>query len=261
MAEELSGVEAVARVLKEEGVPQAFGIHGSHIWVMLGQICESGIRMIHMRHEQSGVYAADGWGRVTRRPGVCFGTASPGLYNMVGALAHAYWARSPVVAIVGQHPTTQDGWGSWQEAYGEDVCRTVTKWSKRVLDPGLVAFWMQKAFRDATAYPPGPVLVEIPSNVLGMLGETRKTPQVGYVPQGRSFRPKPAQGELAEVEKAVHLLLKADKPIVEAGNGIFWADASEDLKEFIELTQIPVHTRRMGRGAVREDHPLAFTGG
>ena len=261
MVEELSGVEAVARVLKEEGVPRVFGIHGSHIWGMLGEICGAGIRMIHMRHEQSGVYAADGWGRVTRRPGVCFGTASPGLYNMVGALAHAYWARSPVVALVGQHPTTQDGWGSWQEAYGEDVCRTVTKWSKRVLDPGLVGFWMQKAFRDATAYPPGPVLVELPSNVLGMLGETRKTPQVGYVPPGESIRPKPAQGDMAEVERAVSLLLKAEKPIVEAGNGIFWADASEDLKEFVELTQIPVHTRRMGRGAVREDHPLAFTGG
>ena len=116
MEEELSGAEAIARVLKEEGVPQIFGVHGGHIWSMLGATCEAGIRMIHMRHEQSGTYAADGWGRVMRRPGVCFGTAGPGLYNMVGALSHAYLSRSPVVAIAGQHGTTQDGWGPFTDS-------------------------------------------------------------------------------------------------------------------------------------------------
>ena len=261
MAEELSGVQAVSRVLKEEGVKQVFGVHGSHVWGLLNQICQDGIKMIHMRHEQSGAYAADGWGRVARTPGVCFGTAGPGAYNMVGALAHAQLCRSPVIAITGQHPTTQDGWGSWQEAYGEEACRPVTKWSKRVLDTGSVAYWMQKAFRDAVAYPPGPILVEIPQNVLGLLGNAPTAPQLGYLPKGENNGPTPAQGDPGEVEKAVRMLLGATNPIVMAGNGIFWARASEELREFVELTRIPVHTRRMGRGAVPEDHPLAFTGG
>ena len=261
MPEEISGVQAVARILKEEGVKQVFGIHGGHIWGLLGAICESEIKMLHMRHEQSGVYAADGWGRASRTPGVCFGTASPGIFNMVCALAHAYHSRSPVVAIVGQHPTNQDGWGAWQEAYGEEVCKSFTKWSKRVLDTNQISFWMQKAFRDALAYPPGPVLVEIPANVLGRLESPTKAVQMGYLPKGANPRPTPAQAPLAEVEKAVRMLLKAEKPIVVAGNGVYWADASEELKEFVELTQIPVHTRRIGRGAVREDHPLSFTGG
>lgn len=262
MAEELSGGQAVAKILKEEGVPQIFGVHGGHIWSMMAAACEAGIRMIHMRHEQSGAYAADGWGRVTRRPGVCFGTAGPGLYNMVGALSHAYLSRSPVVAIAGQHGTTQDGWGSFQEAYGEDVCRTFTKWSKRVIDMSMVSYWMQKAFQDALAYPPGPVLVEIPANIMGVTGQgAEKALQVGYVPKEENVRPSAAQGDAVEVETAVRMLLEAERPIIVGGGGVYWADASEELREFVELTQIPVHTRRIGRGAVPENHPLAFTGG
>jgi acetolactate synthase I/II/III large subunit len=261
MEEEITGVEAVARVLKEEGVPQVFGIHGSHIWAMLSKICESGIKMIHMRHEQSGVYAADGWARCARKPGVCFGTASPGLYNMTTGLAHAFHSRSPVVAIAGQHPTTQDGWGSWQETYGAEVCQPFTKWSKRVLHTNQISFWMQKAFRDAQAYPPGPVLVEIPSNILGRLESSTKASQAGYMPLGQSAGPKPAQGDPAEVERAVRMLLEAKRPMVVAGNGVYWSDGAEELRTFVELARIPVHTRRIGRGAVREDHPLAITGG
>jgi acetolactate synthase-1/2/3 large subunit len=180
---------------------------------------------------------------------------------MVCALAHAYHSRSPVVAIVGQHPTNQDGWGAWQEAYGEEVCRSFTKWSKRVLDTSQISFWMQKAFRDALAYPPGPVLVELPSDVLGRMESPAKAVQTGYLPKGANAAPTPTQAPSAEVERAVRMLLKAEKPIVVAGNGVYWAEASEELKEFVELTQIPVHTRRIGRGAVREDHPLSFTGG
>lgn len=261
MANEMSGVEAVSKILKEEGVQQIYGVHGAHIWGMLEKVCGDGINMMHFRHEQSGVYAADGWARVMRKPAVCFGTASPGMYSMVGALAHAYLCRSPIVAIVGQHPTDQDGWGSWQEAYGEDVCRTFTKWSKRVLDTETISFWMQKAFRDAVAYPPGPVLLEIPGNVLGRMGNAVSAPQIGYVPKGENEVPRPSQGDPVEVEKAVSMLLKSEKPIVMAGNGVYWSEASDELREFVELTQIPVHTRRIGRGAVPEDHPLTFTGG
>lgn len=259
--EELSGGQAIAKILKEEGVPQVFGIHGGHIWSMLSAVCKEGIKMIHMRHEQSGAYSADGWGRVSRRPGVCFGTAGPGLYNMLGALAHAYLARSPVVALVGQHGTRQDGWGPFQEGYGEDACRSFTKWSKRVIDTGMVSYFVQKAFRDAVAYPPGPVLVEIPADVLGMLGQNpHKAEQVGYVSPGQISEPGRSQGDAVEVEKAVRLLLEAERPLVLGGNGIYWSEASKELEEFVELLQIPVNTRRIARGAVPENHPLAFTG-
>ncbi len=261
MDEGITGVDAVARVLKEEGIQHVFGIHGAHIWAMLCRICEAEIKMIHMRHEQSGVYAADGWARASRTPGVCFGTASPGIFNMVAGLAHAFHSRSPVVAIAGQHPTTQDGWGAWQEAYGSEACKTITKWSKRVTNTGQISFWLQKAFRDALAYPPGPVMVEIPSNILGRMEASVKAPQTGYVPKGENVRPTPAVGDPTSIEKAVRMLMEAEKPIVVAGNGVYWADAAEELRTFVELTRIPVHTRRIGRGAVREDHPLAITGG
>jgi acetolactate synthase-1/2/3 large subunit len=181
---------------------------------------------------------------------------------MLGGLAHAYLSRSPVVAIVGQHGTAHDGWGPFQEGYGEEVCRGFTKWSKRVLSIGTVSYWVRKAFRDAVAYPPAPVLVEIPIDVMGALGQSpEKAAQVGYMPKGENTQPRPAQGDPADVEEAVRLLLGAEKPIVLAGGGVYWAEAAEELREFIELMQIPVHTRRIGRGAVPENHPLAFTGG
>jgi acetolactate synthase-1/2/3 large subunit len=125
----------------------------------------------------------------------------------------------------------------------------------------MVGYWMQKAFRDAVAYPPGPVLVEVPVDVMGALGQNpRKAVQVGYVPKGGREGVKPAQGDSGEVEKAVRLLLGAERPVVVAGGGVYWADAMEELRELVELMAIPVHTRRIGRGAVREDHPLAFSG-
>lgn len=251
--------QLVVRILKEEGVKFFCGVHGGHLWPMQLALAEGGLKMYHLRHEQTGPYISDGWGRVTGRPGVCFGTAGPGMYNMVPGLAHAFLCNSPVVAIAGQHETVHDGWGPFQEGYAEDVCRTFTKWSKRVVDPRTVAYHLQKALRDAVAYPPGPVLLEIPVNVLGRKHEEET--QTGYLPSERSAELCKAEADPAVVEKIVRMLLEAERPIVIGGNGIYWSGASEELKEFVELLNIPVHTRRMGRGAVPENHPLAFSGG
>lgn len=262
MVEKFSGAEAVARILREEGVKHVFGIHGGHIWSMLQSICDQGIKMIHMRHEQSAAYAADGWARATRQPGVCFGTAGPGFYNMVPGLAHAYLVGSPIVALLGRHRTYESGWGPFQEGYAVETCKSFTKAVRLVEDITNVSYILRKSFRDALAYPPGPVVVEIPTDLLGVLGPTaERDEQRGYLSMDQMARSGAPQGDPLLVEEAVRMLLNANSPLLVGGNGIFWSDASREFQEFAERWRIPVHTRRMGRGAVPEKNPLAVMGG
>jgi len=257
---EIKVAGVVAKVLKEEGVEWYAGVHGGHIWQLMVAIDRAGIKCYHMRHEQSGVYMADGWARASGKPGVAMGTAGPGFGNMISAMYQAYLARSPVVCLLGQHDTSEDGWGPFQEAYAEPLSGYFTKWTKRLVDPSMAAYLMQKAFRDATTYPPGPVAIELPVNILGTIAGDEDSLR-GYLPKGRCADPSRPAGDPQMVEKSVRMLLEAKKPVVIGGDGIYWSKASEELKEFVELLGIPVYTRRMGRGAVPEDHPLAFGAG
>ena len=251
---------AVARVLKEEGIEWYSGVHGGHIWNLMGEIAREGIRMYHMRHEQSGVYCAEGWARSTGKPGVCFGTAGPGYGNMISGMYQAYQSRSPVICLLGQHATSEDGWGPFQEGYAEPVASHFTKWTRRVIDPSMAAYYVKKAFRDAMTYPMGPIALELPTNILGQVAGDENDLR-GYLPTGRVANPSQPAGDPQVVEKAVSMLIKAQRPIIVAGDGIFWSKASAELKELVEMLSIPVITRRMGRGAVPEEHPLAFGAG
>src|SRR5205823_2785698 len=160
------GGALVARVLGAAGVRHLFTVNGGHIWPILAHLREHAVQMIHMRHEQSCAYAADGYARTSGRPGVLSVTAGCGLTNAVTGLCVAGLTGSPVVCISGQHPTTEDQLGSFQEAYGADICRTFSKFTKRVLDWSTIGLDLRLAFREATAPPPGPAVLEIPTNVL-----------------------------------------------------------------------------------------------
>ncbi len=255
---ETYGGEIVGKVLKEEGVKYFFGIQGAHMWGLLLGISGQDIQMIHMRHEQAGVYAADAYARVTQSPGVCFGTAGPGMQNMVAGISQAYLARSPVVALFGQHSPVEDGLKGLQVGWGAEVVRTMTKWGLRVVDGNTIGYWVRKALRDSLTYPPGPVALDLPP--VATVPQFREDRQryagwrgpVSTVPAG------PADEKL--VEKAVRILLEAKKPLIMGGDGIYWSNASAELKELVELLQVPVNTRRMGRGAVPDDHQLAVGG-
>jgi acetolactate synthase-1/2/3 large subunit len=143
-----------------------FAVHGGHSWSILHAVHQQGIKIIHMRHEQSCAYAADGWARVTGQPGVLSVTAGPGMTNAISGIAQAYNARSPIIALPSQHPTIEDHKGSLQEAYGAEMCRGITKMARRITDWTTIAYNLQRAFREAMAPPPGPVLVEFPVDIL-----------------------------------------------------------------------------------------------
>jgi acetolactate synthase-1/2/3 large subunit len=256
-AVKIDGGALVARVLQSQGVKYLFAVNGGHTWPILAALRDHGIKLIHMRHEQSCAYAADGWARTTGTPGICSVTAGCGLTNAVTGLCAAGLAGSAVVCIAGQHPTTEDGLGSFQEAYGSEVCRSFSKFTKRVLDWSTIEVDLRRAFRDATSPPQGVALVEIPTNILyggGPESDQRRGAKV-YAPGELRSGADPHS-----IEQAIEILLAAKRPLIAAGEGIFWSGAAPELREFVELTKIPVYGRRTGQGAVAEDHPLAIRG-
>ena len=181
-----------------------FAVNGGHTWPILAVLREHGVKLIHMRHEQSCAYAADGWARSTGTPGVCSVTAGCGLTNAVTGLCAAGLAGSAVVCIAGQHPTTEDGLGSFQEAYGSEVCRSFSKYVKRVLDWSTIEVDLRQAFREAAAAPQGVALVELPTNILYQRGAESGQRRGAKVFGADDLR---SAGDPRSIERAIDILL------------------------------------------------------
>ena len=254
---EVDGGAIVSRVLQAQGVKYLFTVNGGHIWPILATLREHGIKLIHMRHEQTCAYAADAWARTTGTPGVCSVTAGCGLTNAVTGLCVAGLANSAVVCISGQHPTTEDALGSFQEAYGSEVCRSFSKFTKRVLEWSTIEVDLRQAFREATHPPQGVALVEIPTNILYQRGDPAVQRRGARVYGADDLR---AGADPRAIERAIAILRAAERPLIVAGDGVFWSGAAAQLREFAELAGIPVYARRTGQGALPEDHPLAVRG-
>lgn len=256
-AETVDGGAVVGRVLAACGVRHCFTINGGHIWPILARLREHDIHMIHMRHEQSCAYAADAYARTSRRPGVLAVTAGCGLTNAVTGLCVAGLTGSAVVCLAGQHPSTEDGLGSFQEAYGTEICGTFTRWTKRVLDWASIARDVRTAFRMALGPPPGPTLVEIPTNVLYARGvpDAQRPGAPVYAPDALR-----SAADDAAIERALALLGRAERPLLVAGDGVFWSDAAAELAALARALRIPVYSRRAAQGALPETDPLAVAG-
>lgn len=253
----VDGGELVGRVLESQKVKYLFAINGGHTWPILAALREHGVQLIHMRHEQACAYAADAYARTTATPGVCSVTAGCGLTNAVTGLCVAGLTNSAVVCIAGQHPTTEDYLGSFQEAYGTDVCRSFSKYVKRVVEWSTIEFDLRLAFREAMSPPQGPALVEIPTNILYHTDEEANQRRGAHVYDTDEIR---SAGDPARIERALELLVAAERPLIACADGIFWSGAAAELREFVELTGIPAYARRAGQGAIPEDHPLAVRG-
>lgn len=253
----IDGGALVGRILNQQKVKYLFAINGGHTFPILAHLRDNGVQLIHMRHEQACAYAADAYARTTATPGVCSVTAGCGLTNAVTGLCVAGLTGSAVVCIAGQHPTTEDYLGSFQEAYGSEICRSFSKFVKRVIDWSTIEVDLRQAFREAMAPPQGPTLVEIPTNILYHQDDAARQRKGAKVYPADELR---SQGDPQKIERALQLLLAAERPLIAAGDGIFWSDAAAELREFAEQTHIPTYARRAGQGAVPEDHELAVRG-
>ena len=253
----VDGGVLIGRILKEQNVKYMFAVNGGHTFPILATLRDNGIKLIHMRHEQATAYAADAYARVTGEPGVCCVTAGCGLTNAVTGLCGAALTHSSVVCLSGQHPTTEDYIGSFQEAYGSDVVSSFAKFGKRVLDWTTIEVDLRQAFREAKNPPQGVSMLEIPTNILYQTDDETKQRRGAKIYDTDAIR---SQGDPRSIEKTAELLFSAQRPLIAGGDGIFWSNAQEELKELAELTSTPVYCRRAGQGALDENSHLAIRG-
>ncbi len=247
---EINGGRLVAKVLKQEGVECIFGLSGGHIDPIFQGCLDEKIRVIDTRHEQAAVFMAEGWARVTGKPGVAVVTAGPGVTNAVTGLWNALERASPIIVFGGRSPLKEFEWGSLQDMDSLSLAQTVTKWARAGYETKRIAEYVSMAFRQALGGRPGPTYLEFPVDVLGAkVAEKEVTLPKNYRTTARP------QGDPALVKEAVDLLLGAERPLVITGSGVWWSQAAKELREFIELTKIPLSR---GQGSVPADHPLCL---
>jgi tartronate-semialdehyde synthase len=246
----MNPMEAVVRVLEDEGVEVAFGVPGAAILPLYEAMKDSSIRHLSVRHEEGGTHAADGWARITGEPGVCIGTSGPAGTNMITGLYTAQADSIPMVCITGQAKLDQLHKEAFQAVDIVDIARPVCKWAYQVKETAQLPWAFREAFRVAREGRPGPVLIDLPLDV-------QKGGEIEYDPvtDGPLAYLTPQPNERA-IAAALDMLEGAERPLILAGGGVILGEASEDLVAFAEELQIPVSPTYMGKGAIPEDHPL-----
>ncbi len=249
-----AGSKLVVEQLKREGVDTLFYIMGGPIIDLAGQAAEAGIRTVDVRHEQAAAMAAHAYARTTGRTGVCLSASGPAATNLLTGIANAWTDCAPVVALGGAAPTAQSGMDAFQEFDQVGCFRPVTRWAERALHTARLPELVNTAFRHAIGAKPGPVYLDLPGDVLYRRVESDNV----YFPPAAKRVPAPGDPEL--VARAIEMLRGAERPLVLSGSGVAWAGAERELGEFIDRTGIPFFTTPQSRGAIPEDHDLAFLG-
>ena len=251
---QLTGAQALIKSLEMEGVEVAFGLPGGCILPAYDPILESTLRHILVRHEQGAGHMAEGYAHVTGRPGVCIVTSGPAATNLVTPLMDAYMDSIPLVAITGQVPTHAIGTDAFQECDTVGITRSVTKHNELVMTPEDLPRVVREAFHIATTGRPGPVLVDVPKDVLTGLMEWHWPSDADITSGLPGYRPT-TRGNGKMIKEAARLISEARKPVLYVGGGILKARAAEALRALAELTGIPVVTTLMARGAFPDSHP------
>ncbi len=249
----INGAHGILRVLEEEGVDIVFGYPGGHVIPIFDALYDSKIKNILPRHEQGAAHAADGYARSTGRVGVCMATSGPGALNLVTGLATAYMDSVPIVAMTGQVKTNMVGKDSFQEADTTGVTIPVTKHNYLVTDPAELLDIFREAFYLARTGRPGPVLVDVPSDLSG--GQVPWTERNIEALDGYE-EPKAVDDEL--IRRAAQMIEQAEKPILLVGGGVIAANACDNLFKLATKCNIGVVHTLMGKGAFPETHELSM---
>jgi acetolactate synthase-1/2/3 large subunit len=249
----MTGAQALIASLEHEGVDLVFGVPGGAILPAYDPLLDSPIRHVLARHEQGAGHMAEGYAWATGRVGVCIATSGPGATNLVTPLADALMDSVPLVAITGQVPTSSVGNDAFQEAYTTGITMSATKHNYFVTDPGDIPDVVHEAFHIAASGRPGPVLIDIPKDVLNQSMTWRNPIELsmpGYKPT--------VEGHPRRVKEAIEMIARAKRPVLYVGGGIIKSNSADLLRHFAEITSVPVTTTLMGRGAFPDDHPLAL---
>ena len=258
----LNGGQALIRSLEAEGVEVVFGLPGGAILPVYDPLLDSPLRHILVRHEQGAGHMAEGYAQVTGRPGVAMVTSGPGATNIVTPLADAYMDSVPMVCITGQVASPSIGTDAFQEADVTGITQAVTKHNFLVQSAQDIPMIVREAFRIATTGRPGPVLIDLPKDLVdgnnpasAMEWQWPSDAEVSAELPG--YKPT-TKGHPLKIREAAELIQSARRPVIYAGGGILKAHAAEALRDLAELTGIPVVTTLMARGAFPDSHPLAL---
>ncbi|KRT61143.1 MAG: acetolactate synthase large subunit, biosynthetic type [Thaumarchaeota archaeon CSP1-1] len=251
--ENMNGGRALMKSLEKEGVKEVFGLPGGANLPMYDELFKSNIRHILARHEQSAAHMADGYGRVSRKPGVCFATSGPGATNLLTGIATAQADSAPMIAVTGQVPVKMIGKDAFQESDIIGMANPCVKYSFQPRDASEIPGVVRKGFYIAATGRPGPVLIDIPKDV--QQNEASMTfPEEVKI---RGYHPW-TDPDIVQIEKAIDMLLAAEKPIILAGGGVTISSAFAELQSISELLMIPVVTTFKGKGSFPENHPLSL---
>ncbi len=248
------GGKIAAKALKQAGIDCIFTLSGGHVMAIYDGCLDEGIKVVDVRHEQAAVHAADAWSRLhPGKLGCAVLTAGPGVTDGVTGVANAWRANSPILVIGGQGPFSNLRRGSLQEMDHVGVMRPITKWADTCYDTRRIPEYVELAVRNAVSGVPGPSFLEIPMDVLG--GQVE--PEQVRWPRFRTQAPRLSPPR-EDVQAALEILRGARNPVLMAGTGVKWSQASRELNAFLDETRMPAFVNGMGRGQVRYRSPQLF---
>jgi acetolactate synthase-1/2/3 large subunit len=247
------GGRLVSQALKRHGVSHLFTLCGGHIQSIYDGCLDDGIRVVDVRHEQTAGHAADGYARVTGKPGVCAVTAGPGVTDVVTAVANAQRAGIPMVVLGGAGPTFYADMGSLQDMDTVSLLRPISKWATRVVDIKRITEYIDAAMRVAQAGVPGPVYLEMPLDILMNFHDDTELPLTGPAEP-----PRPA-GDPGSIARVAELLRAAERPMFIVGSQLRWSPARDAARRFSEASSAPFFVNGMARGSIPASSPNLFS--
>ncbi|NLT07637.1 MAG: acetolactate synthase [Solirubrobacterales bacterium] len=246
------GGRLIAKRLKAHGVSKLFTLSGGHLFSIYDGCREEGVEIVDVRHEQSAAFAAEGWAKATREPGVCALTAGPGVTNGMSALGSALMNRSPIVALGGRAPAMRWGMGSLQEIDHVPFVAPLARLAVTADSTASIPTLMDEALAAAAGPPGGPAFVDFPLDYVFMESDVDA--------DGPAAELDPLLEPAADgVEAAAELLRGAERPVIMAGTGLYWAHGEHALRALAEELRIPVFVNGLGRGCIPADHELFFS--
>ena len=252
---QISGAQMVIEALIAENVDTVFGYPGGAIMNVYDEIYkQNGFEHILTRHEQAAVHAAEGYAKASGKVGVAMITSGPGFTNAVTGLADAYMDSIPLVVISGQVPMSLIGTDAFQEIDAVGISRSCTKHNYLVTDAKDLARVLKEAFYIAASGRPGPVHVDLPKDVTAQIAEFDYTQPID-IP---TYKPN-TKGNARQIKKAVDAIAKAKRPLFYLGGGVMNSNATQEVREFVKMTQIPAVETFMARGTLRYDDPMLIS--
>src|SRR3954453_11923989 len=246
----LHGGRLIARRLKAHGVSRLFTLSGGHLFSIYEGCRAEGIEIVDVRHESTAAFAAEGWAKVTRTPGVCALTAGPGVTNGMSALGSALQNHSPMVVLGGRAPAMRWGQGSLQEIDHVPFVRPLTRFAATAGSTAEIPALIDEAWAAAVRPHSGPAFVDFPLDHVFMEAEDARG---AHEPAPRPAPPLP------DLARALTLLAEAERPVIMAGTNLYWGHGEDALRELVERRGIPVFLNGLARGCIPADHELFFS--